>query len=325
MTDYFLGVDIGGTKSHALIADASGQVIGFAATGPGSHEVVGYEGLGQTMKLIVDEAVTAAGIVKSQLAGAGFGIAGYDWPTELKPMRQIIDSLGFEAPYAFVNDAVIGLLAGASAGWGVAVVAGTSCNCRGRDRLGREGRVTGCGPAYGENAGGSELVARAIRAVALAWTKRGPETSLTTRLINAVEAADVVDLLQGLSRGRYRLRAGAAPLVFAEAAAGDLVAGELVEWAGRELGSLAVGVIRQLEFEELDFEVILAGNFYKGSPIITERMTEVIRAVAPNARLVRLDVPPVIGGVILGMEQAGVEYLHLRQGLIDSIRPFVPQ
>ena len=45
MTHYFLGVDIGATKSHALLADETGQVVGFGLAGPGSYEVVDWEGL----------------------------------------------------------------------------------------------------------------------------------------------------------------------------------------------------------------------------------------------------------------------------------------
>ena len=31
---YFLGIDIGGTKSHALIADEEGRAVGFGQAGP---------------------------------------------------------------------------------------------------------------------------------------------------------------------------------------------------------------------------------------------------------------------------------------------------
>jgi N-acetylglucosamine kinase-like BadF-type ATPase len=42
---YFLGVDAGGTKTHALITDETGMAIGFGQAGPGNWESVGYEGL----------------------------------------------------------------------------------------------------------------------------------------------------------------------------------------------------------------------------------------------------------------------------------------
>lgn len=318
MTKYFLGVDIGATKSHALIADETGQALGLGVGGAGNYEVVGYQGLVETLNAITNEALTMAGISKTQLAGAGFGIAGYDWPAEREPTRQAIQTLGLSAPFEFVNDTVIGLLAGATQGWGVAAVAGTSCNCRGRDRQGREGRITGGGPRLGEYGGASELVTKAVQAVAMAWTQRGPATRLTEAFIDLTGATDVVDLLEGLSLERYRLTAAAAPVVFRVAAERDEVAQEVIHWAGRELGSLAIGVIRQLGFEQLDFEVVLIGGLFKGSPTLIETMATTIHAVAPEARLVRLTAPPVVGGVLLGMEQAGVEYGSIRQALIDT-------
>lgn len=346
MARYFLGIDIGGTKSHALIADEQGRAVGFGAGGPGNYEAVGWDGLHQTLHTITDQALASAGIEKAEIAGAGLGIAGYDWPAEREPTRQVIESLGLAAPYEFVNDTIIGLIAGATEGWGVAVVAGTSNNCRGRDRQGREGRVTGCGPRMGEYGGASELVARAIQAVAQAWTRRGPATRLTEAFIELTGASDAMDLLEGLALARYQITPAAAPLVFRVAAEGDEVARETIRWAGRELGSLAIGVIRQLGFEQLAFEVVLVGSLFqgsfsdpkghrrqgkadrrehldlvsRGSLLLIRAMDTTIRTVAPKARLVRLQAPPVVGGVLLGMEQAGVPTQRVRQTLIRSTR-----
>jgi N-acetylglucosamine kinase-like BadF-type ATPase len=320
MNRFFLGVDIGGTKSHALVADEEGQVVGFGEGGAGNYEVVGWGGLRRTLEAVTKQARSSAGLGRSQIRGAGFGIAGYDWPGERAPTVEAIEALGLGAPYALVNDATIGLVAGASDGWGVVVVAGTSNNCRGRDQQGRTGRMTGCGPWFGEYGGAAELVAKSVQSVGLAWTKRGPETRLSEAFVRLAGAADVADLLEGLYLGRYHLSAGAAPLVFQVAEEGDGVAEEMVRWAGRELGSLANGVIRQLGFEEESFEVILSGSLYDGGPMLTDAMRETIEAIAPGARLVRLTVPPVVGGVLLGMEQVGLRSSSLRERLIGSTK-----
>ncbi|MBE7550604.1 MAG: ATPase [Anaerolineales bacterium] len=320
MTHYFLGIDTGATKSHALIADGSGRALGFGVGGSGNPDSVGHDGLAEVLRSIVRQALAAAGISAGQLAGAGFGIAGYDWPSQRVPILQTLQTaleLG-QTPLELVNDALIGLLAGAAEGWGVAVVAGTSCNCWGWDRQRRVGRMTGYSHLFGEAAGGYELATKAIHAVAAEWTRRGPATRLTPALIEWSGAQGLEDLLEGLSQGRYRLSAAAAPVVFRVAAAGDPVAVDLIRWAGRELGSMAVGVIRQLGFEALTFDVVLAGSFYNGSPLISETMSETIHAVTPGARLLRLIVPPVVGGVLLGMEQAGLDPLPVRERLIRS-------
>jgi N-acetylglucosamine kinase-like BadF-type ATPase len=323
MTRYFLGVDIGGSKSHALIADEHGQAVGFGEGGPGNYEVVGWDGLREMLHTVTGQALRSANIKHEQVAGAGLGVAGYDWPSQRKPTRQAIASLGLEAPFEFVNDTIVALLAGAAEGWGVVVLSGTSNNCRGRDRQGREGGVTGCGTRFGEYGGAVELVAKAIQSVGMAWTKLGPPTRLTEAFIDLTGATDVVDLLEGLVLERYRISAAAAPLVFQVAAEGDEVAQAAIVWSGRELGNLAVAVIHQLGIEDLDFEVVMSGSLYDGGPALSEAMRETIHAVAPGARLVRLTAPPVVGGVLLGMEQVGLNPSPLRQTLIESTNELV--
>jgi N-acetylglucosamine kinase-like BadF-type ATPase len=170
----------------------------------------------------------------------------------------------------------------------------------------------------GEAAGASELVMKAIQAVAHEWTWRGPPTRLTQAFVGLFEARDIEDVLDGLTLGRFHLHAAAAPIVFEVAAEGDPVARDLILWAGRELGGMANGVIRQLGFEALAFDVVMAGSFFAGSPLLAEAMGEAIHPIAPGARLVRLNAPPVVGGVLLGMEQAGEAPLSVREALIAS-------
>ncbi len=316
--NYFLGIDIGATKSHALVADENGCAAGFGQGGPGNHEVVGYEGLTATLHAITGQALADAGIRREQIAGAGFGVAGYDWPSELPPTLDAIATLGLAAPLEVVNDTIIGLAAGAEAGWGVAVIAGTSNNCWGWDAQHRIGRVTGNGGMFGEHGGSGELVQEAVSAVAKAWTRRGPPTALTEAFCRLVGASSDADLLEGLSQGWYDIGAAAAPLVFQTAAAGDAVALAAVRWAAVELASLANGVIRQLELERHTFDVVLVGSMYNGGPLLLEPMQAAVQDVAPGARFVRLAVPPVVGAVLLGMQAAGLDARGLRPSLISS-------
>jgi N-acetylglucosamine kinase-like BadF-type ATPase len=304
---FFLGADVGSTKTHVLIADATGGVVGFGKGGPGNHETVGYDGFQASLQTAVGQALISAGLEVHAIAGAGFGIAGYDWPSETENMLAVIHSLGLRAPVRAVNDAILGILAGSPEGWGVAVVSGTGCNCWGWDAS-REhiAQMTGGGLAMGEGAGGTELVEKAVQTVARAWTGRGPATVLTKAFSDYVRALDAADLIDGLMNARYHLSARAAPLVFQAAAGGDSVAQEIIRWAGRELGEMAVAVIRRLHFEAQAFDVIPVGSLYEGSPLLAEIMMQTVHAVAPNARLTLLAAPPIVGAVLLGMEIAGL-------------------
>ncbi len=307
MIRYFLGADVGATKTHVLVSDENGQACGFGQSGPGNHETVGYDGLHEALRAATDQALAMAGVSKDQIAGAGFGVAGLDWPSEKEPTLRAIGELSLNTPIEAVNDALIGLLAGSTEGWGIAVVSGTGCNCRGWDRTRRrQGQVTGGSWTMGEAGGGMELVSQAVRAIAYEWTQRGPATQLTPAFVGYFGARDVIDFLQGVTEDRIRLSPAAAPLVFEIAGAGDAVAAGLIGWIGRELGEMSNAVTRQLGFESETFEVVLVGSLFDGGALLIEPMRATIHAFAPGARLARLTAPPVVGAVLLGMEQAGI-------------------
>ncbi len=304
---YFLGADAGGTKTRFLISDEQGTIVAFYESGPGNHQMIGFDGVRAVLQECFQQALRQAGLQAGQIAGAGFSIAGYDWPSEYEPIMAVIETLGLRAPKKLVNDAIPALVAGTKEGWGVAVVSGTGCNCRGWDRVHRrEGRVTGYGILMGEAAGGSELVFRAMQLVGYAWSRRIPPTALTQAFIEFVGARDAEDLLEGYTKGRYQIGASEAPLVFRVAEAGDPTARDLIRWAGCQLGEMAIGVIHQLGFEDEQFEVVMSGSMFDGGASLIEPMQETIWKAAPGAQFVRLTVPPVIGSVLIGMEEAGL-------------------
>ncbi len=318
MTNYFLGYDIGGTNSRALVVDEAGRVIGLGRAGAGSYEVVGWAGLRDALQAVTEAALASADIEAGDIAGAGFGIAGYDWPSERPPHLEAIGSLGLDAPIALVNDAMLGLVAGAASGWGVAIVSGTGANCWGRDRRGRLGHTTGGAALLGEYGGADTLVPEAIHAISRAFTQRGPATDLSETFVEYAGATDVEDLLEGVYVGRYEIHTDAAPIIFKAADAGDDVALDLIRWAGRELGSLVLGVIRQLELQDEAFDVVQIGSLFGASPLLGETMLATIRRVVPGAQPTRLRIPPVVGAVLLGMEAGGLEVQLLREPLSQS-------
>jgi len=324
---YYIGFDVGSSKTHALIADATGRWLGLGAAGAGNHQNVGYDGLRRTLRVAFEDAATQAGALLArsplradEMAAAGFGVAGYDWPVDEPEHRAAIATLGLTCPTALANDAINGLLAGSSEGWGVNVTAGSSNNCRGRDRAGREGRIVGNGVLFGEYGGGTEIALHGMQAVNYAWIRRGPPTALTDAYLAALGARDAMDLMEGLSYGRYLLQPGLAMIVFRAAEAGDEVATGIIRWAGEELGWLAVGVIRQLDLQDEAVEVIQSGSIFEAGPLITDPMREVVLRHAPRARLIRLRTLPVVGTVLLGMAAAGLDGSIVRDQLTSGSR-----
>jgi N-acetylglucosamine kinase-like BadF-type ATPase len=306
MSDYYLGADLGGTKTRVMIADSAGNVVGFGEGGPGNHESIGYAGAKSSLQNAAAAAFTAAGLKPDQIRGSGFGVAGYDWPNEKQPTFDVINTLGLGGSIELVNDVELGILAGSPRLWGVAVVSGTGCNCRGWDeQRTRFGRVTGGGTEFGEGAGAGELMFKTCAALGRAYTSAGPATALADAFCKRTGCLNLAELLQELICRNIELDASDAPLVFEVARSGDPVAVEIVRWAGRELGIMASAVIRQLAFEHIDFDLVQIGSMFDGSPLLTEEMKKVVHEHAPHANFIRLQEPPVLGAVLLGMQAAG--------------------
>lgn len=318
---YFLGVDAGGTKTHALVADETGQAAGFGIAGPGNWEGVGYDILTKNLLEVASQALEMAGISIQEIAGAGFGLAGFDWPSQRQAHLDAIQPLKLACPLEIVNDATLGILAGAKEGWGISVVSGTGCNCRGWSKdYQHEGRVVGGALWSGEAAGAFDIVMRALQAVAFQWDQRGPATALTQAFLEVTQAKDLDDLIEGMYIGKYGLNPDQARLVFQIAAQGDTEAIRVIRWAGDQLGQMACGVIRQLNLEKESFDVVLIGSLFDGHPLMAKTIGSTIHSLAIGARLVRLDVPPVVGGVVLGMQTARLDARPIRSKLISSTR-----
>ena len=320
---FFLGVDVGSSKTHAVIADETGACIGFGKAWGGNHQVVGYDGLENVLKESFGAASEMAGVDHTHIAGAGFGVAGYDFPSDRESHLRAISALGLSCPVEVVNDGINGLLAGATRGIGVNVTSGSSNNCRGRNKDGKEGRVVGNGATFGEYGGAIEIVQRGLQMVNYAWIKRIPPTALTKIFIEAVGAKDEMDLMDGLSSEQYHLFPYLALEVIKAANEGDDAAREILRWSGEELGWLAVSVARQIEMENDEVEIIQSGSVFDAGEIIMNPMREIVTKHLPKAKLIRLDGPPVVGAVILGMEQAHFDGYAVRENIISTAKEIV--
>jgi N-acetylglucosamine kinase-like BadF-type ATPase len=300
-----LGVDGGGSKTHALVADERGEVLGFASSGRSNWEDTGLEAAGAALAEAVGGALAAAQVPPGGLAASAFGLAGLDWGPDRPMLAALLEPLGLAGPRRLENDSFIALRAGASRPFGVVVVAGTGHVAAGRDPAGRTVRTLGLGPMYGDFGSATDVATEAVRAVADAYTGRGPATSLSRLLPPPAGCASAEQLLQRLSRGMVPLPA-AAPLVLQEAEAGDPACRQIVLHAGASLGSSAAVVARRLGLGGRRFELVMAGGLFASRNRLLEgALVDAVRRQAPLATPVHLTCKPVVGAALEALDLAG--------------------
>ncbi len=317
-----LGVDGGGSKTHAMVADGSGRALGFATSDRSNWEDTGLDGARIALEKAITGALAAAEVAPGELAASAFGLAGLDWDDDRPMLAALLDPLGLGGPSLLDNDSFIALRAGTSEPFGVVVIAGTGTVAAGRDRAGRTFRTLGLGPMYGDFGSATDVAEEGVRAVAEAWTGSGPATSLTELLPPLAGCDSPEELLRRLSRGAIPLPR-AAPLVLREAAAGDQACRAIVVQAGTALGAAAALVARRLGIQGDAFDVVMAGGLFRGrSRLLETALAAALHRVAPRARPVRLACEPVVGAVLEALRLAGVEPSpEVRRRLVEGSSP----
>jgi N-acetylglucosamine kinase-like BadF-type ATPase len=319
-----LGIDGGGTKTHAVLADGSGALLGVGRSGPSNWEDVGVDAAGDALLEAAGEAAQAAGIGPGEVDGASIGLAGVDWASDHERLASALARLGLNGPSELVNDAFVALRAGANHPWGIVVIAGTGAIAAGRNQRGEEFRTHGQGRLLGDFGSGTDVAEEGIRAVAEAQTEIGPQTSLSSTLPALAGAASPEAFLEAVSRASTSVEAFAAPVLEA-AEAGDMAARSIVERAGSSLGLAAGVVTRRLGMEEESVEVVLSGGLFRSaSRLLVQSLERELRRQAPRAVTMRLEVPPVVGAALramelLGSEPAGAVHLRLSLEVIKTL------
>lgn len=307
---YVLGIDGGGSKTFALVADEYGQLCGFGRAGPSNHQGVGLDGAMSAVQHAAQTALEGAGITSSEVAKVVCGLGGADLSEDFIMLHHALEGLNLGRHIELHNDALVALRAGISQSWGVVLICGTGFNAAGRAPSGQEFRFPALGWISGDWGGAGTLAIEMVRLVMRADDGRGTPTHLTRLLLDALAYPSPHDLMRALYHQQIDLTdlRTTVPLLFQAAEQGDPPAQSLLIALGEELGLSAVTVIKRLAMEVLPVEVVLGGSVFKGQGLLlTDTISRVIHQTAPLATLVRPSFEPVVGAVLLGLEAVGVE------------------
>lgn len=178
-----LGVDGGGSKTHAVLSDETGREIGSGAAGPSNYQYVGLVRAAQAIDTAIQQAFDQAGLERRPADFAGFGLGGIDTPQEIAEMKRWVIQRGWAHSFVIVNDGMLPIYAACPDGEGIGVVAGTGTIVWAATREGRVARASGWGCLMGDEGGGYWLGHETLRHIARAADGRGPGTLLTDRVL----------------------------------------------------------------------------------------------------------------------------------------------
>ena len=309
---HVLGIDAGGTKTVALLAEADGRIVGEGRAGAANLATEGELEVEKILHTVIEQATDGRDVV---FAGVCLGMAGVDRKDDGQILRALMRRLGFRTKTLIVNDALIALVAGAGDGPGLVVVSGTGSIAYGVNHRGLAARAGGWGPTLADEGSAYWIGRRALVAVMRAADGRGPRTELTPMVLNHFSLPRPDSLVAEIYHHPQSRRSIASlGLVVEQArAAGDTVAVEIMTDAANELALAATSVIARLDMRGQQFAMLLAGGMFKpgtgsGEPAVDSWLTGEVRRrmaeVAPRSVVRPLAEEPALGAVRLAIAEA---------------------
>ena len=287
----FLGIDGGGTRTVALLADESGRALHRAETGPAN------------VKLLSDAELTSLfhGIAASfpRPDGLGIGLAGAWTETERRKVRDAAQRAWPGVPCHATNDLETALLAEEAHSFAdlpngnsepkarVLIVSGTGSCCFGRCP-GREAKVGGWGHVLGDKGSGYEISLRALKAVASHYDHEGVWPDLGRRFLRALQLNEPNDLVGWVQAASKKDIASLTVEVFTAWERNDKIAAAILREASNELARDAVACAHRLARRSAPVQFVLTGSVLLKQPRFRRQLTRRLHQLWPTA-----DVAPI--------------------------------
>jgi len=303
----YLGVDGGGTKTHAVLIDEEQTILGEGFTGAGNPLRVGVENAIKNIFSAIEKASDAASRSKIDIVSAQLGLAG----VRREDLRYLIRNRFREIlrirKVEVTTDAEIALYAATEGKEGLVLIAGTGSVCMGRNAKGEMASAGGWGPLAGDEGGGAGISRRALQAIAKSSDGRGTPTKLADYAVDYFRAGRLEDLSVAIYAPQVdnaRI-AGFAKFVSQAATEGDAVAIELLAEAGRELGLAANAVIKKLKMQKKAFPIGKVGSVFKSEELITNPLMQKVLEVAPKAFMSETQKTPAYAAALMAWQNYG--------------------
>ncbi|TDD76769.1 N-acetylglucosamine kinase [Actinomadura rubrisoli] len=300
-----VAVDGGNSKTDAAVAAVGGELLATARGDGFRPRTTGLTAAVDTLAGVARDALARAGVSPADVAHLAAYMANVDLPGEEERLEKLLLARGLAPSVTVGNDTFALLRSAAGEGWGVAVVCGAGINCAGVAPDGRTARFPSLGPHTGDWGGGGELGRAALWHGIRGEDGRGPRTALTAAVAAHFGVERAVDVGVGIHLGEFdegRVN-DLSPVLLDAAEAGDEVARAVVLRLAEEVAILGSVVLRRLGLLDAPADVVLGGGVLRARrPLLMDAVSERYADLAPRARLLVPEEPPLLGAALLGLD-----------------------
>jgi N-acetylglucosamine kinase-like BadF-type ATPase len=301
--NYLVGVDGGGTRTIAALANLEGKILKTGKSGSSSPRNIGIEKAVDNVAKAINQVLKGKKGREIISVYIGLPAVAEEFKSKRgkikKELFKIIPEI-FQGKVEINSDQKVAFRAGTDQRNGVLMIAGTGCVVHGW-KNNKEAHSSGWGWLADE--GSAFFIGQKVfQAILKDLDERGPKTLLTKltfkefKIKKREELADLV-----YSKNPTEIVPRLSIICDKASEKKDRVARNIMVSAGKELVLTAKSVIRKLNFKKLKFPLVLAGGMFKSKTVLKE-VKKGIKETAPEVKFVLLRQKPVIGAVKLAVE-----------------------
>ena len=290
----FLGIECGGTRTIALLADASGRLRQRLEAGPANWRLLGADGLHRLLLQLARQLPKPTSIA--------IGMAGVRGDDDRAKVRAVAAKVWPDVPIHTCHDLETALwAAGGSPEKMPRVIAlsGTGSCCYGRSPAGATVKIGGWGHILGDKGSGYEIGLRALKAVVFYLDRDGEWTELGQRILRATQLNDPEQLIAWVQTATKDQIAALAVEVFAAVQNRDAIARDILEGAAGVLAKDAVACAKRLTTKVGPVEFVFAGSVLQKQPKFAAQVRRAIKERWPEVKFTKLTRETAWGAVEL--------------------------
>ncbi|XP_050230264.1 uncharacterized protein LOC126679308 isoform X1 [Mercurialis annua] len=283
-------------------------VLARAIAGCSNHNSVGETAARQTLEEVMADALAKAGSNRFAVQAVCLAVSGVNHPNdEQRILYWLRDIFPNHVKLYVQNDAVAALASGTLGKLhGCVLIAGTGTIAYGFTEDGREARAAGAGPILGDWGSGYGIAAQALTAIVRAHDGRGPQTSLTSNILQTLGLCFPDELIGWTYADPSWARiAKLVPVVVSCAETGDEVANKILHDSVDELALSVKAVVQRLglcgEDGNASFPLVMVGGVLQANKRwdIGKEVVNCISRDYPGLLPIRPTVEPAVGAALL--------------------------
>lgn len=302
---YVIGVDGGGTKTIAALADLEGKILKTGKSGSSSPRNVGIKKATDNISKAIKKALR--GRRKADITSTFIGLPAV--AEEFKPKKpEIRRKLLRKIPQIskgkviIDSDQKVAFRAGTNKKDGVLIIAGTGCVAHGW--RGRK-QVHSSGWGWLADEGAAFFAGqKTFQAILKDLDGRGSKTLLTKLAFREFKIKKKEDLASLIySKNPTEIVPRFSIICDTAGRKGDKIAKNIMIGAAEELVLAIKPVIKKLNFKNSEFPLVMVGGMFK-TKILLNKVKREIRKISPKVKFILLKKAPIIGAVRLAIEQS---------------------